>query len=298
MSQMQTISHAGERLYSLQILRGLAAVAVLMFHVERYTKIMGGVNDSIFNHVPLLFGQGAFWFFEISGFIMAYLIDRNLNKNFLLQRAVRIYPPYFLAVSTSIFLYVMFLGAYTVSRWDLIQALTLLPVGQIKYVLGVEWSLTYEIFFYMLCAIWAIGPLKKYYLHFLIVWFLTILWFRFPQENMLLEIHQIPISQYNYYFIVGGFIYYLNKHKKNCRSAPCLDNSGNFRHPLHHIVLPSDVFTHKSSIVIEYCLWGRVIWSSPIASSINKYFGDVRRLFLWLILNSCADHNNDFQPVD
>lgn len=100
---MQTTSQPRERLYSIQILRGLAAVAVLLFHIERYTKIIGGINGSVCNHVPQIFGQGAFWFFEISGFIMAYLIDQNLNKKFLLQRAVRIYPPYFLAVVTSVF---------------------------------------------------------------------------------------------------------------------------------------------------------------------------------------------------
>lgn len=105
------------------------------------------MNTSIFNRVPLIFVQGAFWFFEISGFIMAYLTDRNLNKNFLLQRVVRIYPPYFLAIATSIVLSAVFLGDYTVSWWDLVRALTLLPLGQIQYVLPVEWSLTYEIFF-------------------------------------------------------------------------------------------------------------------------------------------------------
>lgn len=211
---MQATNRTGERLYSLQILRGLAAVAVLLFHVERYTKIIGGVNASLFNHIPLIFGQGAFWFFEISGFIMAYLIDRNMNKNFLLQRVVRIYPPYFLAVAASILLYGMFLDTYTIPHWNLAQALTLLPLGQIKYVLSVEWSLTYEIFFYMLCTVWAMGPLRKYYLRLLIVWFLVILVLQYQQESLLLKLHQIPFSKYNYYFILGGFIYYLNKRKK------------------------------------------------------------------------------------
>jgi peptidoglycan/LPS O-acetylase OafA/YrhL len=214
MNQKPTTSRTGERLYSLQILRGLAAVAILMFHVERYTKIVGGINDSIFNHVPLIFGQGAFWFFEISGFIMAYLIDRNLNKDFLLQRAMRIYPPYFLAVVTSVFLFVMFLGSYAIPRRDLFQALTLLPSGQITYVLGVEWSLTYEIFFYVVCSVLVIGRLRKYHLHFLVAWFFIILAVQFQQANVLLELHQIPFSQYNYYFIMGGFVYYFNRHKR------------------------------------------------------------------------------------
>lgn len=214
MSQISRTGSTGQRLYSLQILRGLAAVAVILFHVERYTKIFGGINDSIFNHVPLIFGQGAFWFFEISGFIMAYLIDRNLNKNFLLQRAVRIYPPYFLAVVTSVFLFVMFLGSYTIPRRDLLQALTLLPSGQITYVLGVEWSLTYEIFFYVVCSVLIIGPLRKYHLHFLFAWFFSILAVQFRQANVLLELHQIPFSQYNHYFIMGGFVYYFNRRKR------------------------------------------------------------------------------------
>jgi len=165
---MKNLSQSNERFYSLQVIRGLAAVSVLLFHVERYTKSLGGETVSIFNYVPFVFGQGAFWFFEISGFIMAYLIDRRTNRNFLLQRVIRIYPPYFLAVITAIVLQVMLLGFYSVSRLDLAKALTLLPMGQITYILRVEWSLTYEIF----------------------------------------------LSQFNLYFIMGGFVYYINKRKK------------------------------------------------------------------------------------
>lgn len=165
---MKNLSQSNERFYSLQVIRGLASVSVLLFHVERYTKSLGGETVSIFNYVPFVFGQGAFWFFEISGFIMAYLIDRRTNRNFLLQRVIRIYSPYFLAVITAIVLQVMLLGFYSVSRLDLAKALTLLPMGQITYILRVEWSLTYEIF----------------------------------------------LSQFNLYFIMGGFVYYINKRKK------------------------------------------------------------------------------------
>jgi peptidoglycan/LPS O-acetylase OafA/YrhL len=108
----------------------------------------------------------------------------------------------------------MFLGSYTIPRWDLARALTLMPFGQIKYVLHVEWSLTYEIFFYLVCAIWALKPIRKYYLPFLIVWFFIILRFPLFQSSMLLKFSQIFLSQYNYYFILGGFIYYLNKSKQ------------------------------------------------------------------------------------
>jgi len=211
---MKNLSQSNERFYSLQVIRGLAAVSVLLFHVERYTKSLGGETVSIFNYVPFVFGQGAFWFFEISGFIMAYLIDRRTNRNFLLQRVIRIYPPYFLAVITAIVLQVMLLGFYSVSRLDLAKALTLLPMGQITYILRVEWSLKYEIFFYLVCTIWAIGYFKNFYPYFLAAWFMIIIGVQFQQSHLLLHINEIFLSQFNLYFIMGGFVYYINKRKK------------------------------------------------------------------------------------
>lgn len=78
--------------YSLQILRGIAALMVVIYHVKGYTNIVGNYPDNLFNYIPQIFGLGAPLFFCISGYVMAMLIESSY-PNFLYKRFMRIYPP-------------------------------------------------------------------------------------------------------------------------------------------------------------------------------------------------------------
>lgn len=73
-----------EQNYSLQILRGIAAFVVVIYHIKGYTNIVGNNPNTIYNYIPEIFGFGAPLFFCISGFVMALLVQRN-SKNFLYE---------------------------------------------------------------------------------------------------------------------------------------------------------------------------------------------------------------------
>ena len=152
---------------SLQIMRGWAAIAVVLFHVNCYLKIIGGKSDTIFRLFDENFSYGAWFFFVLSGYMMAYLIDTSYPR-FLFRRLARIYPTFWLAVVITLVAKVLIFGSVNQPR--LLSGLSLLPAGAKhpgRYPLGIEWTLIYEIFFYAVCSVFATRRLRRYFPHFL-----------------------------------------------------------------------------------------------------------------------------------
>ena len=140
------------RFQNIQALRFFAALGVVVFHAAIYVR-----NDRG-GHLVLFFDRyldyGVFLFFAISGFVIIKPAVDQSARAFLLARFLRIFPPFWvLAVVASIGK----LAIFGVQRFDpdLIKALTLMPFGTIPYPVGVEWSLVYEVFFYLAIAFLA-----------------------------------------------------------------------------------------------------------------------------------------------
>lgn len=199
---------------SIQVLRGFAAFFVVLYHSKVYMSTIGGNNSNVFSIFNELFSYGTLLFFAISGFIMAYLIDTEY-KQFLLKRMIRIYPTYFIAATLCIMLKVILFGSIT--QPQLLRSLTLLPFGEINYPLFVEWTLVYEMFYYLVCSVFSTFKLKKLYPYFLGIWFLLVLigsYYMGIQTKILPTINIIMFSVFNVSFIFGGLIYYLYKSVK------------------------------------------------------------------------------------
>lgn len=199
------------RYYSLQILRGIAALMVVVFHIKGYIDFVGNNPETIYRWVPDIFGFGAPLFFVISGFVMALVIEQSNFKAFVYKRFLRIYPPFIIAAILVIFVKVLIIG--NVSFNNLFFALTLLPLGNSPtYPLSIEWTLIYEVFFYILCSVFTIKYMKKFFFPFLLVWGIIISLahysFGIPTEP-LTTLKLISFSTFNYYFIVGALVYYL-----------------------------------------------------------------------------------------
>jgi exopolysaccharide production protein ExoZ len=84
---------------------------------------------------------------------MAWLVDSDSDR-FLSRRLVRIYPTYWLAVALTLIGKVALFGTVAIPGLvGAVGALSLLPfAGKVSYVLSVEWTLVYEVFFYAVCA--------------------------------------------------------------------------------------------------------------------------------------------------
>jgi exopolysaccharide production protein ExoZ len=140
----------------IQALRGLAAILVLIHHVLEESQPL---FDGHIPARPVLFGAcGVDLFFVISGFIM-YHVNRNrfvsnaAPRDFFVRRVIRIVPLYWLCTLVIVLLHGVGLYASKVITWGSVAA-SLLFVPTPDIVLGVGWTLNYEMYFYALFAIW------------------------------------------------------------------------------------------------------------------------------------------------
>ena len=166
-----TSNNEQPRYKGIQILRALAALIVLFYHVGH--NVEAEIGKSL---VTEFFGwdrwgiAGVLLFFSISGFVISQAAEAAAGpRKFITDRALRIYPGYLLAVGSTIILKLLAYGSFPWGAYSL-SSLTLLPLGINDYVLGIEWSLTYEIAFYLVVFIWLVfAPANT-------IWLLATLW--------------------------------------------------------------------------------------------------------------------------
>jgi peptidoglycan/LPS O-acetylase OafA/YrhL len=136
----------------LLVIRGLAAIAVLIWHAG------GHQGDFPFINVP---GRTAVWvFFGISGYVIAYgflhgryLLDRPGLKHFYLNRFLRIYP-LFLALSLLGWLTMWIGSGSSPIEWrDLPDQFFGLQFNHTYVLNGVFWTLGLEIQFYAIAPV-------------------------------------------------------------------------------------------------------------------------------------------------
>lgn len=193
---------------SLQIFRGLAALAVVLYHAQCYLVLFGGERGTAFRAFGVPFSLGAWFFFVLSGFLMARQVDAGSGR-FLARRLARIYPSYWLAAAGVVVLKVVVFGG--ISAPGLARGLTLLPTGGLaptdRYMLGIEWTLIYEVFFYAVCSAFANRWLRRWFGPFLAAWGAAIVVAGAPAE-MLPTAGRIPLSPFNLLFAMGGLAYH------------------------------------------------------------------------------------------
>jgi exopolysaccharide production protein ExoZ len=128
---MPDVNPSSKTLYSLQLLRFVASIFVVCFHV--------GLMQSGYKGVDV--------FFVISGFVMYYssvISKRNNWVVFAINRATKIYLLYWMVL-----LAYYFVQPFGIDM-SLLKTLLLLP-GH-RPILDVSWSLSYELYFYVLFA--------------------------------------------------------------------------------------------------------------------------------------------------
>lgn len=131
-------------------MRIIGAAIVLLCHLRHFAFDRMGLSsptlDWIFNYLS---APTLAVFFAMSGFVLVQSLQKSSARQFILNRLVRVYPAYWVAVGLAIFLKCAQGNRFF---WDsrLIPGLMLIPVGvgRADYRLGVEWTLVFEIFFY------------------------------------------------------------------------------------------------------------------------------------------------------
>ena len=211
------------RLYELDCVRGLAALAVMLFHYTcRYRNLFG---DSIIPRwMDFPIGRyGIEVFFILSGFVIIFTIKRNLSvQRFISKRFFRLYPTYWLCtIVTFTFVAVIGLPSREVTFGQFLINLSMLQYGlKIKAVDGVTWALFMELMFYFYIAgILAIRQVSKIKWLCWAWFFLIVLKIFFPIP--ILKI--LAIGDYGVFFIAGINFYHIYESSHLNRSCHLLN---------------------------------------------------------------------------
>lgn len=164
-------------IHLLQIYRGWAVLLVVLHHASGLVE--KNFSGNIFLSIFTVGGAGVQFFFVLSGFIIWHIHKGDIGKrenfvSYLRKRAIRIYPIYILVTLLLVPFWFLIpsIGAdYHKDLISLILSLALIPQDHAPH-LGVAWSLTHEIFFYMIFSVLILNAtVGKYLLFFWVLAF-------------------------------------------------------------------------------------------------------------------------------
>lgn len=161
---------SGDRFDELEAYRGIAALLIVIFHAYQYSREALRLERYVYEGTPLHLllanlESSVSWFFVLSGFLVFLPFARDAitlrappsGRGFLIRRAIRILPPYYLAII------VVWTLRYSggAEQWqDLLQHLTFTHIFDKEHffwTIGPAWSLGIEVWFYLFLAV--AGPL-------------------------------------------------------------------------------------------------------------------------------------------
>lgn len=206
----------GSRLRALDGLRLVAALAVCFYHYTArsdMTKHWGADPSDLFPRVSSVAAYGPIGvqlFFLISGFVICMSGWGRSVRAFAASRVARVYPAYWVALGLLVAAMVVWPQVSGTPRADdVLVNLTLLqvPAGAPR-ILGVDWTLWVEAWFYVLFALavlWRGGASRARVLRFCWVWLVASLLVTSMEVPLLDELLQPDYAP----FFVGGMALYL-----------------------------------------------------------------------------------------
>ena len=210
-----------QRVLALDAFRGVAALAVVLYHVTlRYPTFIRGLPPSDAPLFPglLQFEAGVvpvLWFFLISGFVITWTVGRcRTPMDFVVSRVSRIYPAYWASIALTVaFVALWPLPGVSHSGGQVLVNLTMLQAyALVPDVAGVYWSLAVEILFYLFAlALFAAGLWR-------VVHVAAFGWAALALATVLLESAGVPTSwrvgqllllHYAPYLVAGMSLYHV-----------------------------------------------------------------------------------------
>lgn len=165
---------SASRLQGIEIARGIAALMVVFYHSARHIK--NNIGYLPFSGITQFGHAGVDFFFVLSGFLIFYVHGKDIDRptqiiHYFKRRLIRIYPFYWVVTFISLVLIFMFSRGESPSLGDTLLSMSLYP-SQSDPIVGVAWTLQYEIVFYVLFATLILS--KRIGALVFIIWFLTI----------------------------------------------------------------------------------------------------------------------------
>jgi peptidoglycan/LPS O-acetylase OafA/YrhL len=215
-------NEGGHRIHTLDALRGLAALAVVLFHYTYHFQRLYPAE----HHPVVSIGWGHYGidlFFVISGFVILMTLDTTRRtRDFVVARLSRLFPTYWLAVAlTFVVVLIAGLPGREVNGMTAALNLSMLQtfVGR-SHVDGVYWTLEVEVGFYVVMLIaFVAGALRRDRLLFTLT-----AWLILAQMLASLAPRRLPTvlatfiaatgPSYAHVFVAGMAIYVLRSHNE------------------------------------------------------------------------------------
>lgn len=204
------------RIQELDAFRGLAAMAVVLYHfTTRYSQIFNTETSLSFSYGWL----GVPVFFILSGFVIHLTIDKcDSAKEFLIRRFFRLYPTYWIAVLCTLLVIVISgissdFSFFQFSSLDVLMNFTMWhEFFGFHHVDGAYWSLLPELLFYLLMSfLFVVKSIDRYYLYNSALLLLCCVHYFFPLPiiGKILSLHYILL------FMIGIAFYRLHTNRAN-----------------------------------------------------------------------------------
>lgn len=198
-----------QRLKELDVLRGIAALNVVLFHYT--SKFRTNFGHSFSRAYDWDYGQyGVELFFMISGFVIFMSLQGNTSlEAFAFKRFSRLYPTYWICVFLTFFVVSLAKDPgiepqpFSVLLWNLPMVQGAFNIPNID---GVYWSLIPELFFYSMLGVLYLLKLLQQTRRLALIWLLLMI---------LNAIYKLPLGayvlnlQYGMFFMAGILFYKL-----------------------------------------------------------------------------------------
>lgn len=200
-----------QRMDSLQCLRGLAALAVVLFHL-RGVEIKYLQGPALLDDVARYADAGVDLFFVVSGFVMTTVAAGRYTKEgagsqFLGKRAWRVLPMYWIFTTLVVALMAVVPTMVNSSYADqsVLASYLLIPHAQLP-VLTVGWTLVHEAYFYLVFAGAIAFVPERTVPVFLLLWAAAIGASAWLPPGPATPAHYLVTSPLTYEFIAGAML--------------------------------------------------------------------------------------------
>lgn len=198
------------RLVELDALRGIGAIAVVLYHLTtRFPEIFPKADA-----VPFRFWEGEYrvlLFFAISGFAIFFSLERIASIwDFAVNRFSRLFPAYWVAILLTLsFEYLGHVDALKIPPLSILANITMLQgFLYLPAVDGVYWTLTVELGFYAcMIGLWLMLGKGMHRLESMLLPWLALKWLMFFWVDMPSRIAMLLVLQFLPFFVIGMLYY-------------------------------------------------------------------------------------------
>jgi peptidoglycan/LPS O-acetylase OafA/YrhL len=205
----KNVVSAKNRFYILDLLRFLAAVAVVFYHYSVYFDESSQLLVALSKYGYL----GVDFFFLLSGFVIMASAQNRKPLDFMFARALRIYPAFIVCLFLTVGISYWIGGVQIPLKSILLNATILNDYLGVQNIDGVYWTLQAELKFYGCIFILLLSGLFIHFRYWILVWLFVAILHHFIHQPFFMGWFINP--SYSFYFISGVCAFLISKNNSD-----------------------------------------------------------------------------------